>query len=86
MVFLGFRKSGSRSDNDLADPIRCQLQAHSLTEQGQIPQYTALSYVWGDQNFDLPIECDDRSLLVNSGRFQALSYLRNLLRRLRKFG
>lgn len=66
--------------NDPADPIRCQLQVHSLTEDGQIPQYTALSYVWGDPSFDIHVECDGGILPVNRGCFQALRSLRDSLR------
>ncbi|KAI0384071.1 heterokaryon incompatibility protein-domain-containing protein [Hypomontagnella monticulosa] len=66
--------------NDPTDPIRCQLQAHSLTEAGQIPRYSALSYVWGDSKSYFPIECDGQSISINRGCFQALNCLRGSLR------
>ncbi|KAI1464077.1 heterokaryon incompatibility protein-domain-containing protein [Daldinia caldariorum] len=75
-----FRLLSLLPGNDPADPIRCQLQVHYLTEGGQIPQYTALSYVWGDQNLDVHVECEDGILPVNRGCFQALRSLRYLMR------
>ncbi|KAK6949305.1 hypothetical protein Daesc_009380 [Daldinia eschscholtzii] len=75
-----FRLLSLLPGDDPADPIRCQLQVHSLTEDGQIPQYTALSYVWGDRSFDTHIECEGGILPVNRGCFQALRSLRDSLR------
>ncbi|KAI0847110.1 heterokaryon incompatibility protein-domain-containing protein [Daldinia vernicosa] len=79
-----FRLLSLLPGNDPADPIRCQLQVHSLTEDGQIPQYTALSYVWGDPSFDIHVECDGGILPVNRGCFHALRSLRDSLRDLRQ--
>ncbi|KAI8961961.1 heterokaryon incompatibility protein-domain-containing protein [Daldinia sp. FL1419] len=75
-----FRLLSLLPSNDLADPIRCQLQVHSLTEDGQILHYTALSYVWGDPSFDSFIECEGGILPINRGCFQALRSLRDSLR------
>ncbi|KAI1657766.1 heterokaryon incompatibility protein-domain-containing protein [Daldinia decipiens] len=79
-----FRLLSLLPGNDPADPIRCQLQVHSLTEDGQIPQYTALSYVWGDPSLDIHVECNGGILPVNRGCFQALRSLRDSLRDLRQ--
>ncbi|KAF3057024.1 Heterokaryon incompatibility protein 6, OR allele [Daldinia childiae] len=75
-----FRLLSLLPGNDPADLIRCQLQVHSLTEDGQIPQYTALSYVWGDPSFNICIECEGGMLPVNKGCFYALRALRDSLR------
>ena len=66
--------------NDPTDPIRCQLQVHSLTPDSQIPQYTALSYAWGDPTSNIHIECEGAILSVTNSCFRALYHIRELQR------
>lgn len=56
------------------DPIKCQLRVVSL---GEIPPYSALSYVWGDATRTEPIVVNGDSFHVTTNLKIALQYLRH---------
>ncbi|KAL1638031.1 hypothetical protein SLS58_009052 [Diplodia intermedia] len=54
------------------DRVRCSLR-HAFLEDS--PQYTALSYVWGDRNVTVPILLDQHELQVTANLDSALRHL-----------
>ena len=50
--------------------------AIASTDLNQVPRYSALSYVWGDNTEEFPIFINGKKFLVNENLFQALQHLR----------
>lgn len=55
-----------------SEPI-CRLFTHQL---GQSPDYTAISYAWGDENITQPIFVDGRRVYIRRNLFDVLKALR----------
>ena len=62
-----------RSGNWL-DPLVCQLHVADITN---VSRYTALSYVWGDSDDTVGIQCEDRTLSITRNLDEALRHLRH---------
>lgn len=58
-----------RVDNDPGQPISCRLETVSLSKA---PPYTALSYVWGDENVTETISLDGQDVPVTTNLAAAL--------------
>ncbi|KAH8790619.1 heterokaryon incompatibility protein-domain-containing protein, partial [Hyaloscypha finlandica] len=55
------------------DPIRCNL---SVVEDDHVPEYQALSYVWGSQKDSKTIHLNDTPWQITTNLFAALKQLR----------
>ncbi|KAL1594578.1 hypothetical protein SLS60_010339 [Paraconiothyrium brasiliense] len=56
------------------DPVACKLEIHQLDSP---PSFEALSYTWGDNNAQNPIDIDGHCFIVHGNAYQALLELRN---------
>jgi hypothetical protein len=56
-----------------SDPIRCTLQ---ITDIEHAPRFEALSYVWGRDRSDIPLICDNATLIITMNLDRALRHLR----------
>ena len=55
------------------DPIKCQFSVASLDD---IPEYEALSYVWGSTENKLTVEVDEHSMTITTNLYSAFQHLR----------
>ncbi|EWY87888.1 hypothetical protein FOYG_09265 [Fusarium oxysporum NRRL 32931] len=57
------------------DPIQCRVHPASWSD-ASIPEYQAISYVWGDLNQKTDIICHGKSLKVTQNLYNALGHFR----------
>jgi hypothetical protein len=69
---LRIQPCSNSTEND--NSIKCDLETISLKNQ---PQYTALSYTWGDQSVKFPISVNGKTVHVTENLNDALLRLRN---------
>jgi Heterokaryon incompatibility protein (HET) len=60
--------------DDVDDPVLCELIQVTF---GELPEYNALSYMWGDEDFKEPILVNGQAFEVGENLWQALRHLRN---------
>ena len=69
--------SNSRSEDGF---IVCSLQSYELADD-QHPQYTALSYMWGDSRRCVPIVLNGVKFYITSSPLEALQHLKDIQQR-----
>jgi len=55
------------------DPLECELRVAELED---LPEYDALSYVWGDRQHLVTIKCCGRDFAIRQNLYSALNHLR----------
>jgi hypothetical protein len=56
------------------DPLECELRVAELED---LPEYDALSYVWGDLQHLVTIKCCGRDFAIRQNLYSALNHLRS---------
>lgn len=64
------------SPGDLADDLKCEMHVANLLDD-PIPEYTALSYVWGVASDTVTITCNENPVSITKNLEAALKRLRN---------
>jgi hypothetical protein len=59
--------------------VKCSLQVFELSD-GQYPNYSTLSYTWGQQLRTIPILVNNEELMITSALFEAIKHLQEFQR------